>query len=1567
MQQGIIEGFGLSPQQKRLWLLQQTDQSPAYRAQCAVLIEGKLQPEILKEALERVVNKHEILRTGFRCLPGMTIPVQFISAHNASWRTLDLSSLDDKTQLAEIDELFEVEGRVAFDFDEGSITRTSLIVLSPDKHVLLVTLPALCADAWMLNNLIGEIARFYAACKQGEELFEEPMQYADFFSWTEELLEADGAETGKEFWRTCDLSALGGLRVPFEIQPFGNPTFEPKLISIPIGSEILAKVEAFVSEHGGSASIFLQACWQVLLWRLTGQAEMIIGTAYDGRKYEELEEALGLYARFLPVECHLEESLQFNELFKRIRETASDAYKWQEYFSWDLARGLTAENRKELFFPFCFEFEQQPAKHSAANVSLSIYKQYTCFDRYKIKLSCISWDSALTADFHYDPALFQAEDIHHLAVNFLTLVESAIANPEVAISELNILSDSERQQVLFDFNDTKADYPKDKCIHELIEEQAVRTPEAIAVICEDEQLTYLELNTRANQLARYLKTLGVGPEQLVGICLERSLRMVVGILGILKAGAAYVPLDPTYPGERLAFMLEDSQVSVLLTQHQLIQRLPYHEAQIVSLDTDWPLISQQGKENPGSTALAENLAYVIYTSGSTGKPKGVMITHANLCHYVQAMAPVLSITAGVSYLHTASIAFSSSVRQLMAPLSHGAAIVVATAEQIRDPLELFAVIKRNGVTTIDIVPSYWRNCNHALASLDAKSRSVLLDNNLRLIVSASEPLLSDVPSQWTFEFKHGARLINMFGQTETAGIVTTYPIPVKENERAEVVLIGRPIANTQIYVLDKHLNPVPRGVIGELCIGGDGLARGYLNRAELTAERFVPNPYSDESGARLYKTGDLARFLPDGNIEFLGRSDHQVKIRGFRVELGEIEAVLADHGGVRKAVVSVREDRTGENRLIAFLVLDKNESPTINELRSFIKEKLPEYMIPSAFVVLDTMPLTPNGKIDRLSLPIPDQVLHGLENAFVAPRTQVEELLAMIWAQVLGLEQVGVHDNFFELGGDSILAIQILVKTNQAGLRLTPQQLFQFPTVAELAAVAGTAPTVEAQQEVVSGEVFLSPIQHYFFEQAPPDPHHFNQAILLEAQQSLNPNLLAQVVTQLATHHDALRLRFIQRESGWHQFNASTEGTAIFSHVDLSALPEEEQAPNVEKTAAELLTSLDLTEGHFREDSGLGQMSVMEAQAAEVQASLNLSDGPLMRVVLFDFGVKRHSQLLLVIHHLVVDGISWRILLEDLQTGYQQLSRGEAIKLHDKTTSFQQWAKRLTEHAQAAALKELSYWMDQSRARVSRIPVDYPAGVNTRISTRKVTVSFTTEETGVILRELPAAFHTQINDVLLTVLAQAFVRWTGESSLLIDLEGHGREEIVEGVDLSRTVGWFTAIFPVLLDLGGASNPAKALQAVKEQLRNIPNRGIGYGLLRYLSHDEGAQKLRALPQAEVRFNYLGQFDQILQNSSLFKLSGESSGPARSLRGSRRYPLDVIALITGGQLQLLWTYSENIHRRTTVERLAQGFIEAMRSLIAHCQSTEAEAYIPSDFPLANFDQGQLDKIISRLRTK
>ncbi|MDV2992202.1 MAG: Linear gramicidin synthase subunit D [Chroococcidiopsis sp. SAG 2025] len=1104
-----ISGFELSPQQKHLWLLQQN--SPAYITGCAISIEGALQPEVLKAALEQIVYRHEIFRTIFRRLLGRKLPVMaVVDDCLPEWQEIDLSHVDAQAQAIAIEALFQEASRHSFDFESGSLLRLSLLKLSPNLHVLHVCLPSLCADSRTIANLVAEIGNSYSACLQGRELEAEVVQYCQFSTWQNQLLADADAEEANVYWR--EQVASLELKLPFENKPLKQTKFQPECFELAITPTLATQIEDLAHKFDTTIAIVLLACWQTLLWRLT-QQEIALGVASDRREYEELDRVMGLLATWLPIKTNLVPDLRFQEVVELTAKTFSQSEEWQDYFT-----PKSTESNNTLAFPIGFEFEQLPEKISTAGVTFSLDKQYSCIEQFKVKLTCTQRDNSLSTAFYYDINYFSADTIQRLAAQFKTLLTHAIENPEIAIAQLEILSQRERQQLLL-LNQTQIDYPFDKCIHQLFEAQVERSPDKIAVVFEDRQLTYVQLNAEANQLARYLQQLGVKPEVLVGLYLERSLLTLVGLLGILKAGGAYLPLDPALPAENLTFRLQDAQAPIVLTQQHLVETLPPHSARAICLDADWDEIAQYSDENPTSEITVENLVYVLYTSGSTGKPKGVAIEHRQLLNYLYAIAPQLNLSTDASFATVSTFAADLGNTCIFPALCQGGCLHIVSQQRASDPVALADYCDRHAIDCLKIVPS------HLAALLASPSPAKILPRQCLVLggEAASWNLIEQIQ-----QYAPTCRIINHYGPTETTVGVLTYPLETRQQETRQhdsaTVPLGRPLANMQVYVLDRQLQSVPIGVPGELYIAGAGVARGYLNRPDLTQERFIPNPWekskvkiqkskflspsapsappalfapsalfpdsrvragfeqrfidvSRESFAkparttpdsRLYKTGDLVRYLPDGNLEFLGRLDDQVKVRGFRIELGEVEAALRQHPQVREAIVIVREDKLDDRRLVAYVVPSQSTA-IANELRLFLKDKLPEYMMPSAFVLLKQLPLTPNGKVDRQALPAPDASRPDLGDTFVAPRTPVEKSLVEIWAEVLRLERIGINDNFFDLGGHSLLVTQVVSRVRDAfEIELPLRDFFATPTVADLAVKIAQKLAEETDSELLA-------------------------------------------------------------------------------------------------------------------------------------------------------------------------------------------------------------------------------------------------------------------------------------------------------------------------------------------------------------------------------------------------------------------------------------------------------------------------------------------------------------------
>ncbi len=1102
----------------------------------------------------------------------------------------------------------------------------------------------------------------------------------------------------------------------------------------------------------------------------------------------------------------------------------------------------------------------------------------------------------------YNEHLYDSEFMNRVVGHLNRLLSVGLHELELDIVRADMLSEDEKYQLIQSFNDTEKDYPRDRTIHQLVEEQAKRVPEATAVVFEGQRLSYAELNERANQLARTLRSVGVLPNQLVGLMVRRSLETVIGILAVLKAGGAYVPIDPEYPEERIRYILENSNAQLLLTQRELLQQVPF-EGTVLALD-DKQAYSDDGS-NLEAASGPHDLAYVIYTSGTTGKPKGVMLEHRGLVSLKLMFADRLGITEHDRIVQFASLSFDASCWEVFKALYFGAALYIPTAETILDTRLFESYMNEHAITAAILPPTYSAHLNpDRLPSLTK-------------LVTGGSAVSAEFVQQW----KEKVHYFNAYGPTEASIVTTLWDADEQQPER-RVIPIGRPLSNHRIFILDAHLQLVPPGVDGELCVAGVGLARGYLNQPELTAEKFVEHPFAP--GERLYRTGDLARWLPDGNMEYLGRIDHQVKIRGFRIEVGEIEEQLLKIDSVQETIVIAREGKSGQE-LCAYLVASL--PLTLGELRSALAQKLPNYMIPAHFVQLPQMPLTPNDKIDRKALPAPEgNALTGGE--YVAPRNEAERTLADVWQAVLNADRVGVTDHFFELGGDSIKSIQVSSRLHQAGYKLEIRDLFKYPTISQLSLhVIPIGRTID--QGEITGETALTPIQHWFFESSFADPHHFNQSVMLYRKERFDEEMVRQVLQKLAEHHDALRMVFRKTEQGFSARNRAIQEDEMFT--------------------------LDVFD--FKDAENPTQ--TVEAKATDIQAGIDLENGPLMKAGLFQCADGDH--LLLGVHHAVVDGVSWRILMEDFALGYEQTGKSEEIRFPAKTDAYRTWSEQLAAYAQSPEMeKERAYWQAVDQMEVPAVPKDMEADVTTQQDSESLFVRLAPEETELLLKRVHRAFNTEMNDILVTALGIALRKWTGHERVRINLEGHGRESIGTDIDITRTVGWFTTKFPVVLEPETDRDLTYQIKQVKENLRRIPNKGLGYGICRYLSKSEEGLVWGAEP--EINFNYLGQFDDDV-NQGEIGISSYSSGSPASDRQARSFVLDINGMVLDGALSLDLSYSRKQYRKETMEAFAQRLEQSLRELITHCAGKENTEMTPSDVQFKGLTITELEQIAQR----
>jgi len=1043
-----IEKTGLVPlsfAQQRLWVLDQFELGrPSYNITAAVRLKGSLDVYIMERSLQEIVRRHETLRTAFIRVEGE--PLQVVQDDvNLPLPLVDLRGVAKEKREAQAQEVAKKEARYLFDLSKAPLLRVTLLQLKEAEYMLIIIMHHIISDGWSMGVFTREMATLYEAFSAGKPspLPELPIQYVDFSVWQREWLQGDVLEAQTRYWKQQMGGELTALTLPTDHPRPAVWTYQGAFESVMLPKKLTTDLKTLSNQAGCTLFMTLLAAFKVLLHRYTRQNDIIVGSPIANRTRPEIEGLIGFFVNTLALRSDLSGNPSFREVLRRVKKVALEAYAHQDLPFEKLVMELQPErnlNHTPLF-QVMFALQENPTSElGSSEILISPVDIHNDTAKFDLLLEMVQVDGRLKASMEYSTDLFAAATITRMLQQFQTLLQGMAADPDRRISDMPLLTKAERRQMVVTWNDTRTVYPSDRCVHQLFEAQAEQTPHAIAVTCAGEEVDYQTLNGRANQLAHYLRALGVGPDVLVGICLERSIEMIVGILSILKAGGAYVPLDPSYPSERLDFMVNDTQAPVLLTQKGLLRKPLDPKAKKIYLDADWEAIAQQSEISPVNQTTADNLAYVMYTSGSTGMPKGIGIPHrainrlVNNTNYIQ-LGPA-DIIAQAS-----NSAFDAATFEIWGALLHGAKLVIISRDVILSPQQFAAQLRAQSISTLFLTTALFNQLASDVPSAFQSVQHLLFGGQL-------------VDPKWVRQVLYGDssdRLLHVYGPTESTTFASWYLVKDVPPD-AMTVPIGVPLSNTQFYVLDSNLQPSPIGVPGELYIGGDGLARGYLNHPELTARTFVPNPFSDRAGARMYKTGDLVRYLPNGNLEFIGRYDFQVKIRGFRVELGEIEVLLSQHPGVREVVVVAREDAPGGKRLVAYLIPHKERSPTIDQLRTFLKEKLPDYMIPTAFVFMDVLPLTPSKKVDRRALPAPDWIKCESDEAFVAPRDPIEEALAVIWTQVLGIDRVGIRDNFFELGGHSLLAVRLMSRIRERFERDLPlSTLFQKPTIEHLA------------------------------------------------------------------------------------------------------------------------------------------------------------------------------------------------------------------------------------------------------------------------------------------------------------------------------------------------------------------------------------------------------------------------------------------------------------------------------------------------------------------------------------
>lgn len=1539
----------LSFAQQRLWFLQQLNpQNAVYNMPAAIRIQGKLNIPALSQTFQAIGQRHEILRTAFVTIDGQ--PVQVITPTSSlSLSVVDLQMLPNLEREHEVLRLATAESQLAFNLSQSPLLRITLLHLDATEYVLLLTMHHIIADGWSIEVLIKEVRSLYIAfcsdqpisCKDATRipLAELPIQYADFAVWQRQWLEGKRMTELMAYWQQKLGNQPPILQLPTDRPRPVVQSFRGANLTFSLSPDLTAALKALSQQEGTTLFMTLLAAFKTLLYHYTGQEDILIGSPIANRNWAQTAGLIGFFVNTLVLRSQLSDHLSFRELLAEVRKTALAAYEHQDLPFEKLVAELQSQrdlSRNPLItVMFALQNISLPVLEFAG-LTLNPISVNSGVAKFDLTMILSETSPGLSGVVEYNSDLFDATTIARMVKHWQTLLAGIVAHPSESLLALPLLTKTEQHQLLHQWNCTNINYPQQYCLHQRFEIQVEKTPNAVAVVVAEQQLTYQSLNQQANQLAHYLQSLGIKPEEKVGICLERTLEMVVGILGILKAGAAYVPLDPMYPPERLAWIVQDAQIEVLLTQQHLIANLPQHPARVICLDRDWEIIAQENLQNPFTHVQVNHLAYVIYTSGSTGQPKGVLITHDNVTHLFDAVQADFNFDHNDVWTLFHSIAFDFSVWELWGALLHGGRLVIVPYWLSLSPTDFYHLLCQQQVTVLNQTPSAFRQLIHVEESLENVQNLAL-----RLVIFGGEAL--DISSLQPWFQRHGdqsPQLVNMYGITETTVHVTYHHIKITDSGS----IIGRPISDLQVYLLDKNYQPVPIGVSGEMYIGGAGVARGYLHRPDLTAQKFIPHPFSHLPHARLYQSGDLARYLPNGDIEYLGRIDQQVKIRGFRIELGELASKLNQYPDVQESVVITKEIHSSDKQLIAYFVPHQNKHPQIEELRNFLKQLLPEYMLPSAFIRLEALPLTANSKLDYQKLPNPPNIRPELDIAFVAPNTSAEKKLAQIWSQVLGVAEIGIHDNFFALGGDSIRSIQVRSLAQTQGLNFSIQQLFQYPTIHELLLYATTTSnsiTAEIPPFSLISEadrrqlpqgiedaypltmLQLGMIYHHEYNFDVPIYHNVNS---IHLQAPLNLPYLQMAIQQLVNRHPVLRTSF--------DLSNYSEPLQLVHQQVIISLPLEDLCHlNADEQEQVLTTKLETEKLH----------------------KFNWQYPPLVRFYIyrrsentFQFGFTEH--------HTILDGWSVATMLTELFENYFSLLNGEAITIQAAPAI----AFRNFVSLQQKALKSpknQQYWQQKlqgiQNTQLNRWQLSDNPTKTAKIREVKIPIN---SEIAAGIHKVAQIAQVPLKSVLVAAHLAVISQLSGQSDVVTIVSSNGRPETT---DNDWSLGLFLTPLPLRMQFAGGNWLDLAQQTFATEQELLPYRWYP---LAQIQINLGGQRLA---DTSVNFTHFHVYQRLQKISNLQMIDSTGFGMT-DFTLVAEFSLDVF--LSQIRLSLMCNTSELSDRQ--IDKIVQNYSHVLKSIAQ--EPTKNYAYFTEEQQkqLASFKADQsaeLDNInLQKLKT-
>jgi amino acid adenylation domain-containing protein/non-ribosomal peptide synthase protein (TIGR01720 family) len=1546
------EYYAQSPAQKRLYILRRIDEnSTGYNVPQIVSLEGDLQIERLEESFNKLIKRHESLRTSFDMIAGQ--PVQRIHEHVdfkithyhldaniAEKHPLPAASMEPgkaaipAAECAAIDEI--IAGFIRpFDLEEAPLLRVGLINRGRQKYILMVDMHHIISDMTSRAIFLQDFLSIYS----GKELPELRLQYKDYSEWFNSEEQREAIKKQEQYWLAQFREEVPVLELPLDYTRPASMSYEGSSVEFAVDNAQLDSLQNLAQAENGTLFMIILAILNVLLSKLSGQEDILVGTPVIGRRHADLERIVGIFVNTLVLRNHPKGGKTFREFFKDLKERSLKAFENQDYQFEELVDrvAVNRDGNRNPLFDVIYSYQEVGKEADALfrdneyDLNPAPYNYEDNIAKFDLTLGTAVGEDVFFS-FQYCTKLFKRESVERFVAYFKKILGHVLEQPDTRLAEIEIISPEEKKRLLYEYNAGDCGYPSDQTIQGLFERQAARTPGNTAVVMprlfsqsgqetlHSKSMQYKELNRKADQLALLLRAKGAGRGSLVGISLAPSFELIAGILAILKAGAGYLPIDYDYPLERIRHMLEDSGTQLLLASRDLVNitkaavnREITDPADEVAGEFEYDAAST----NPEPRNLPTDVAYVIYTSGTTGKPKGAVIEHKNVVSLMFNDRFRFDFNSSDVWTMFHSFCFDFSVWEMYGALLYGGQLVMIPRPITREPGKYLDILKENRVTVLNQTPSAFYNL------IDKELKQKNKELKLRYIIFGGEALKPIKLKEWHTRYPD-VKLINMFGITETTVHVTFKEITEKEIE-TNLNNIGKPLPVVTSYIVDRNIKLRPAGLSGEILVGGEGVGRGYLNRPELTAERFINNPYKPEE--RLYRSGDAGRFLENGEIEYFGRIDLQVQIRGYRIELGEIEYQLLKYSQIKEAAVKAIDDHEGEKSLCAYIV--SNSDINISQLREYLTGTLPSYMVPSLFVRLDKIPLTVNGKVNYKALPKPaesGQAKVGGDDAL--PGNEVERILVNICGQVLGRKHIGIHENFFEIGGDSIKLIQIASRLAEAGYKVEIREFFTYPSIAELSPFIRKV-KVAAVQSPVTGTIPLTPIQDAFFKTPGNPVHHFNQAVMFYSEEGFEENAVRAIFQKIQEHHDALRMIYEEKDGGMIQTNQGLDYPLSLQAYDLKG----EKEP----------------------------VKAMEQRANELQASIDLEKGPLMRLGLFH--LDDGDRLLIVIHHLVIDGVSWRVLFEDIASLYQQYKKGTNLELPLKSYSFKMWAEKLSVYADTETfLAEKAYWSALESQTVPGIEKDFAVEESAIKDSETISFSLDEKTTGLLLTKANEAFGTEVKDLLLTALDLAVQGHFGITRLLIDMEGHGREELFADIDITRTVGWFTSVYPVILDFSYEKNRARQLKEVKETLRRIPHNGIGYGILKYLTAAEHKKELEFKLKPRFIFNYLGRFDEDIRQLA-FPIARESTGCSQDPGGRRKYEFDVSGMVVDKQLVMSVTYSKKQFRAQTVRDLSNRYQTELEQLISYCAARDERQLTPGDLTYRELSIELLDRLNQR----